>query len=131
MWMFIAGAIKTGAWVAIRTVVNKSSAIPLAILPITLAVAGAMTKRSALSARLMCPISDSWVRLNDFSGNRMTGKGLKSQRRHELHGAPGHDNLDIESGFNQQSDQLDGFVTRNPAGHAEDHDSLFFGSATK
>jgi hypothetical protein len=37
--------------------------------------------------------------------------------------------LHFEFGFHQQSDELDGFVTGDPASDAEDHDSLFIGSA--
>ncbi len=43
MWTFIDGAISTGAVVASRIVVRRSSAIPEAILPMMLAVAGAIT----------------------------------------------------------------------------------------
>jgi hypothetical protein len=53
----MAGHITTGAQPAMIKVDKKSSAIPLAILPIILAVAGAMTTTSAQSAKEMCPIS--------------------------------------------------------------------------
>jgi hypothetical protein len=53
--VFIAGQISTGLPViAIITVVSISSAMPEASLPMTPAVAGAMTARSALFA------SDIW-----------------------------------------------------------------------
>jgi hypothetical protein len=64
MCTFMAGATTTGARVARRTVVSRSSAMPAAILPMTSAVAGATTSTSAVSASRMCPISDSCVRLN-------------------------------------------------------------------
>ena len=63
MCTFMDGATSKGAWVARTTVVSRSSAMPAASLATTLAVAGAITSRSAPSARLMWPISDSWVRL--------------------------------------------------------------------
>ena len=55
--VFIAGAINTFAFVAITVVVSISSAIPFAILPITLAVAGAIKNTSALLARDICSTS--------------------------------------------------------------------------
>ena len=47
MPVFIAGEMRTGFLVAQTVVVSMSSHIPLAILPITLAVAGAMRNTSA------------------------------------------------------------------------------------
>jgi len=61
MFTFMAGQMRTGALVAMTVVVSRSSAIPPAILPITLAVAGASRTRSALSASDTCPISHSPV----------------------------------------------------------------------
>jgi len=61
MFTFMAGQMSTGARVAMTVVVSRSSAMPPAILPITLAVAGANRTRLALSAREMCPISHSPV----------------------------------------------------------------------
>ncbi|OPY01379.1 MAG: hypothetical protein A4E61_01641 [Syntrophorhabdus sp. PtaB.Bin184] len=54
--VFIEGTKKTGTVVAMTMVVRKSSAIPLAILPMIFAVAGDITKRSAMSERAICPI---------------------------------------------------------------------------
>ncbi len=64
MCTFMAGANATFARVASSTVVTISSAIPTAALAITSAVAGAITIASALSASLICPISDSCVSEN-------------------------------------------------------------------
>ena len=47
MLLFIAGAIKNGLLKAQAVVVRRLSQIPFAILPIVLAVAGAITKISA------------------------------------------------------------------------------------
>ena len=55
--LFIAGAISTGARVASTVVVSISSAIPQASLPITFAVAGAITMISAFFASEICSIS--------------------------------------------------------------------------
>ena len=63
MCTFMEGTTSKGARVASATVVRTSSAMPAASLATALAVAGATTSRSALSARLIWPISDSWVRL--------------------------------------------------------------------
>ena len=54
MFTFMAGQMRIGDLTAINTVVRRSSAIPLAIFPITFAVAGAMTARSGRSAKEMC-----------------------------------------------------------------------------
>jgi hypothetical protein len=54
MFTFIAGQINNGHLRAMTTVLSRSSAIPLAILPIVLAVAGAITATSAPSAKEMC-----------------------------------------------------------------------------
>src|SRR5690554_2020334 len=51
MAVFIAGAINTGARVAITVVVSRSSAIPAVIFPMILAVAGMTARRSAFLAR--------------------------------------------------------------------------------
>ena len=57
MLVFIANAKTTGAFVAIIVVDSISSAIPFATLPITLAVAGAISIKSALWAKEICWIS--------------------------------------------------------------------------
>ncbi len=57
MFVFIAGAINTGAVVARYSDDRKSSAMPLANLPMTLAVAGATSSRSAVDASEMCSMS--------------------------------------------------------------------------
>ncbi len=49
MFLFIAGAISFGDFDAMTIVERGSSAIPCAILPIMLAVQGAMMMRSAFS----------------------------------------------------------------------------------
>ena len=59
----------------------------------------------------------------------MTGKGLERQGRDEFHGASGHDHWHFESRFNQQSNELDGFITGDSASDTEDHDQLFVGAA--
>ena len=64
IWLFIAGARRTGASVAITTVESMSSAMPPRIFPRIFAVAGAITRRLARCAREMCPISDSAMRSN-------------------------------------------------------------------
>ena len=57
MFEFIAGAIITGARVAVYSDDRKSSASPLANLPIVLAVAGATSSNSMFDAMAMCSIS--------------------------------------------------------------------------
>ena len=71
MLLFIAGAKSTGAFVAMIVVDNMSSAMPLATLPMTLAVAGAMTKISAQRAKAICSTLNSGV-----SSNIDTATGL-------------------------------------------------------
>ncbi len=58
---FIAGAISTGLSVASKAVVARSSAMPLAILAMMSALAGATTSRSAARLSWICPISLSSV----------------------------------------------------------------------
>lgn len=55
--MFIAGASSTGAFVAMNNDDRKSSASPLANLPMVFAVAGATSNRSMVEAIEMCSIS--------------------------------------------------------------------------
>ena len=57
MFVFIAGAISTGARVARYSELRKSSAMPLANLPMTLAVAGATSSRAMSDASAMCSMS--------------------------------------------------------------------------
>ncbi len=57
MFTFIAGARSTGAFVARYSDVRKSSAMPFANLPITLAVHGATSSRLMPSAIAMCSMS--------------------------------------------------------------------------
>ena len=64
MLLFIAGAMTTGAVVAMTVVVSISSAMPPAIFPMMLAVAGAMTNTSAHWARAMCSTLNSGISLN-------------------------------------------------------------------
>ncbi len=54
MPVFMAGAITMGARAAMTVVVSMSSAMPAAVLPMKLAVAGAMTNRSARWAKETC-----------------------------------------------------------------------------
>ena len=61
MLVFIAGAITTGFRIAAKVVVSASSAMPLAILQSTFAVAGAMIIRSAHSGREMCSVLCSLI----------------------------------------------------------------------
>ena len=65
---FIAGTMMMGLRAAQehRVVVSASSAIPAAILPITLAVAGATTIRSAQSGREICSVLCSLMAANTF-----------------------------------------------------------------
>ncbi len=53
----MAGAINIGAFVAITVVVSISSAIPFAIFPITLVVAGTIKNKSAFFAKEICSTS--------------------------------------------------------------------------
>ena len=62
MLVFMAGAITFGALQARMVVVSMSSAMPAAIFPMTLAVAGATMKTSALAARDTCPTLNSKLR---------------------------------------------------------------------
>ena len=54
---FMAGAIKTGGFAESKRVERKSSPTPWANFPMTFAVAGAMSIRSALSVREMWGMS--------------------------------------------------------------------------
>ncbi len=58
---FMAGAITTGLRMAQKVVVNASSAIPYAIFPSTLAVAGATIIRSAQSGNEICSVEWSFM----------------------------------------------------------------------
>ena len=60
MFVFIAGTNTTGQVAAIIVVDNISSAIPLATLPIILAVAGATNIISAFLAKDICCISKAF-----------------------------------------------------------------------
>ena len=64
MFVFIAGATSTGAFVARYNDVRKSSAMPLANLPMTFAVHGATSSSAMPSATEMCSMS----RLRSSSG---------------------------------------------------------------
>ena len=57
MLLFMAGAMSTGARVARYMDERKSSAMPLASLPITLAVAGATISSAMRDASEMCSMS--------------------------------------------------------------------------
>ena len=64
MWVFMAGATSLGQVAANVTVVSMSSAWPWANLAITLAVAGAMSIKSAALARLIWATSYWKLRSN-------------------------------------------------------------------
>ena len=64
MALFMAGASTAGAVTAMATVVSRSSAMPLAYLPMKLAVAGITANTSALLASAMCSISHGVSREN-------------------------------------------------------------------
>ena len=76
MPLFIAGAITMGRGVASSVVEIRSSAMPLAILAMILAVAGATTTRSGSCA------SEMWWMGSEGSSNRPTATGsLVSARK--------------------------------------------------
>jgi hypothetical protein len=54
-----------------------------------------------------------------LGSNRSARKSLKSQRRDEFHGAPGHNDLNYETLFDQQADQLDSLITGDSAANAK------------
>ena len=58
MFEFMEGQTITGQVTASMNVLRASSAMPWASLATMLAVAGAMTTRSAESARLMCSMAE-------------------------------------------------------------------------
>ena len=60
----IAGAMRIGARVASAVQVRRSSAIPCASLAMTFAVAGAITRVSAISASETCSIENGLERSN-------------------------------------------------------------------
>ena len=62
--VFIAGAMTTGLRIAAKVVVSASSAIPCVILQSRLAVAGAMSMRSAQSGREICSVLCSFIAAN-------------------------------------------------------------------
>ena len=62
IFVFMAGTSNFGQRQASTVVVSISSASPLASFPIMLAVAGAITTQSALSASAMCSTSQGWFR---------------------------------------------------------------------
>ncbi len=64
IFVFIAGAIKTGQAAASSVVVKKSSAIPQAYFAITFAVHGAITNKSAFFANETCSTSQVKFLLN-------------------------------------------------------------------
>ena len=57
MWVFMAGASSTGAVVARKSELRKSSARPCANFAIVFAVAGTTSSRSDWSASAMCSMS--------------------------------------------------------------------------
>ena len=64
MFVFMAGAISTGARVARYSELRKSSAMPLANLPMTFAVAGATSSSAMSEASEMCSMSAFAPRAN-------------------------------------------------------------------
>ena len=77
MASFMAGAMTTGARVAMTVVVSISSAIPFAILPITLAVQGAIRKQSAFRAREICSTFQTAGSLNMSRVTRFRDRVLR------------------------------------------------------
>ena len=75
MFTFMAGATTSGHVQASAVVVSRSSAKPFAILAMTFAVQGAMTKQSASCA------SDTWCMGSDGSSNRPTATGSRVSAR--------------------------------------------------
>ena len=127
MFVFIAGASSTGAFVARYSELRKSSAMPLANLPMTLAVHGA-TSSSAM------PIGDRDVldvgvhpRLPLRRDDRTPRDRLERHRPDEPRRRARHDRDDVVAALLQPAAHFDRLVGADAAGHAESdqgHDQL-------
>ena len=117
--MFIAGAISTGARVARYSELRKSSAMPLANLPMTLAVAGRDEQQR--DVRRERDVLDVGVRAARVlvGDDGPAGDRLERDFADEPPGRPGHDRRDLVAALLQPARDLDGLVRADPAGHAE------------
>ena len=131
MLVFIAGAISTGALVAVYSDDRKSSARPLANLPMVLAVAGATSSRSMLEAIAMCSMS---ALAPGFHWSVMTSRRVIASKVSGPTNAPRrsrHDGDDVVPVLLQAARDLHRLVGADAAGHAECdecHVSVLLGS---
>ena len=116
----MAGQMSTG-WVAAKmTVVSRSSPIPVAILPMKLAVAGAthegvhvLAQGDMLQGRGLGP--------EKLGPHLLPGQGLKGQRPHKLPGRRGHHHLDPCPQGDQPPGQLRRLIRGDAARHPQEN----------
>lgn len=118
MPLFMAGAITMGRGVASSVVEMRSSAIPLAILAMILAVAGATITRSGSCA------SEMWWMGSEGSSKRPTATGslgerAERERPHKLRGMLAHNDLDARAALLQQAHDIARLIGGDPAGNAQ------------
>ena len=95
MFTFMAGQMRIRDLTAINTVVRRSSAIPLAIFPITFAVAGAITARSGRSAKEMCSTDGQVPVCPHIFMNRVPAQSCQSHGGHKIRCSTGHHNVSV------------------------------------
>ena len=120
MFVFMAGASSTGAVVARYSEDRKSSAIPCANFPMTLAVAGATTRSAMSEAIEMCSMSAfapgfHWLVITRrrVMASKVTGADEAPAPR--ASSRPDH----VVPALLQQTRELDGLVGADSAGHSE------------
>ncbi len=111
--------MSTGAFVARYSDVRKSSAMPLANLPMMLAVAGATMSRSMLDASEMCSISAFAPGLELARQHAMPRDRFEGELADELARGTRHDGDHVVPLLLEAAHDLDRFVGADSAAHAD------------
>ena len=119
MFVFMAGAISTGARVARYSELRKSSAMPCANLPMMLAVAGATSSSLISVASAMCSMSALAPRAywSVMTGRRVIASKVTSPTNRARRAR--HDGGHLVAAFLQSARDLDRLVGADAAGHAK------------
>ena len=124
MFVFIAGATSTGAFVARYSDVRKSSAMPLANLPMMFAVAGATMQQ--VDARRERDVLDVRIRagLELARQHAVPRDRLERELADELPRRARHDRDDVVPQLLEAAHDLDRFVGADSAAHADSNHAM-------
>ena len=119
MRSFMAGATMIGHAAAMSAVDRASSAMPAAILPMILAVAGTTRARSRPSVTAICPMLPHSPSVNSSVNTGIPLKAGEGQGRYEPGSVPGHDDPHFGVLLPKPPQDINGLIGSYSAGYPQ------------